>query len=1180
MRRLIAFFITNPIWGNAFILITIVFGLLSLFNMRRSFFPEIAPRIITISVAYPGASPAEMEEGVTTKIEQAVEGLSGIKKITSSSEENVANIKIEAYEDTDMDEMLTDVENTVNSINSFPVGAEKPIVKKLKVSEMGGTAAFLSLTGPDDLWALKHKAEEIENDFLASPAISQLRIVGYPDVEFSIEVQENKLLEYGLRFDQVVAAVKSNNIDLTGGTIKTEEEEYIIRLRAKQTVADEIGKIVLRANNEGEIIFLSDVASVKFQFADRPFKSYLDGKRNVSIIVSKLPDEDLGAIAKFLDDYSTKFNEKNKDYQLKIIFQFADMLQERIDLLATNGLQGFVLVLICLGFFLSLRVSFWVAMGIPISFLGLFIFGYMYGMTINMISLFGMIIVIGILVDDGIVISENIYAHFERGKSPMRAALDGTSEVFTSVIASVLTTVVAFALLMFVGGQFEMMREMAFAVVACLIFSLFEAILTLPQHLGHDSMLKPVKVGWYQKVRGRINKWIDSFRDGYAWLLEKIMRRHRITLFIPMAFIVLVAFLFNTQIIKFTFFPNVQLDDITISVAFKPGEREMQTEDFLTYCQSKVYEVRDSLEKAHGSPVITATTLSIGAAELLGENGAHAGTLRMQIDIEGKEIESYTIAELVRQRIGPVKGPEKFTIGGQGRFGKPVALMMSSNNQQELTEARNFVKGKFINLGPLKDVTDNSPLGAQEINIELLPKAYLLGLSRNEIARQIRQGFFGEEAQRLIIGEDEARVWIRYPKEDRMYLGQVEEMKIKTLNGETYPLKELVNFSIKRGDVGIRHYNGKKEITVEADLINNNAPVGDAIQLVTDSVLPELKQRYPSIETTFLGQAERARETQGPMMIVLFLTIFLVILILALTFSSTLQAFIVLTAVPAGIFCAFFGHGLEGKPVSLFSFWGIIALVGILVNDAVVMVDTYNRYIKEGMSVKDAAYEAGRSRFRAVLLTSITTVAGLYPLILEDSFQAQFLIPMAIAVAHGLLWGTMFTILFFPTVIIFYNDLRRTLIWFKGNIPSVFSTFFLLVTFLLDIGIVFGFQFAGNLSIGLPITLGSLVIQSLIFIPLIVLKPDVAKRAVAIHVALLFNLALIIIPFYVFAKLKYGIFILIPEGVFIYFFYEHIMKWIFKYHIDSFPNAESVEPIFRRNKLELQLEKDLSDEQA
>ena len=376
MKKLISFFIVNPIWGNAFVFLTIIFGVLSLMNLRTSFFPETEVRVITINVMYPGASPEEMEEGVTTKIEQALEGLTGVKKMTSTSAENLATIKIEALEDTDMDEMLTDVENTVNSINSFPAGAEKPIIKKLKVNQMGGVAAFVALTGPDDLYLLKDKADKIKNELLAYPSISQITITGYPEVEMSIEINEEKLLAYNLRFDQLVTAIRSSNVDMTGGTIKTNEEEYIIRYRGRTTKPEEIKKVVIRATQNGQLITLGDVAEVKYQFADKPMKSYLDGRRAVSVLVQKLPSEDLGKITDDLNEYVEKFNKENKEFKLHVVFKFYDMLQERIDMLTSNGLMGMILVLVCLGFFLSLRLSFWVAFGIPVSFLGLFAMGY------------------------------------------------------------------------------------------------------------------------------------------------------------------------------------------------------------------------------------------------------------------------------------------------------------------------------------------------------------------------------------------------------------------------------------------------------------------------------------------------------------------------------------------------------------------------------------------------------------------------------------------------------------------------------------------------------------------------------------------------------------------------------------------------------------------------------------
>jgi multidrug efflux pump subunit AcrB len=1130
MKKLITFFVLNPIWGNAFLVLTMVFGILGLMNMRKSFFPEIPPRIITINVMYPGASPFEMETNITTKIEQALDGIPGIKKIISTSSENLTSVTIEGFEDIDMNELLTDVENTVNSITGFPTGAEKPIVKRNKVGQFGGTAAFISLTGPEDLWKLKLKAEEIENDLLASPDISQLRLVGFPEVEISIEVSEDKLLEYGLRFDQVVNAIRKNNTDLTGGTIKTVEEEYIIRLRSRSTDPEVIGNIVLRATPKGELILVNQVAEVKLKFSDQPFRSFIDGKRNVMLLVSKLPNEDLGGIASFINTYVQEFNTREKDYNLQITFQFSDMLQERIDLLTTNGMQGFILVLLCLGFFLSLRVSFWVAFGIPISFLGLFALGWLYGMTINMISLFGMILVVGMLVDDGIVIAENIFSHYERGKSPMRAAIDGMTEVFTSVVSSVLTTVVAFALLMYVGGQFEAMREMAFAVVACLLFSLVEAVLTLPQHMGKESTLKPLKIGWYNKMRGKLNGWIERRREGFGRIQDSILKRRRIMVFIPVMFITLIILALKLNLILFTFFPNIPFDSLTLEVAFKPGERDQQTEDYLRFCQQKVYEVRDSLYTAHNDTVIETVNLSIGNAEGLDEMGAHAGSLRITIDVEGKDISSQAIVDAIQKKIGPVKGPEKFSIGGEMRFGKPVAIMLSSNNYEELSQAKDFVKKELQMLGTVKNITDNNPVGRQEIQLELKAKAYLLGLDRAEIARQIRQGFFGDEAQRLIIGEDEARVYIRYPESNRTSIGDLENMYIKTSTNENFPLHDLAELKIERGITGIRHYNGKTEITVEADLNNANAPVGMVLDSISKKIIPKLKSSFPSVETQYLGQAERAKESQGPLMTVMVLSILFIILILALNFGSLMQAFVVMTVIPAGVFCALFGHGLELKPVSLFSFWGIIALIGILVNDAVVMVDTYNRNILAGMDVRSAALNAAKSRFRPIILTSVTTVVGLYPLIMEDSFQAQFLIPMAIAVAHGLFWGTIMTLFFLPSAILFWNDMRRAWVWLWKGHTSPFKA--------------------------------TLIFTGMIFLHILLFFP-VFPLIIASQTG---------IAYFMLLGLVFPIIAMISPVI-----YDKIFLSPFRGR-DDLPNAEEVEPVLRLNKKALLLEKEEAHE--
>jgi len=1024
MRNLIGFFIKNPIWANAIILLTAIFGIISLFTINSSFFPERDPKKIFITVVYPGASPIEMEEGVTIKMEDALKGMEGVKEITSNSWENVSRITVESYDGVDLDELLAEVKNTVDGINNLPVSAEKPIVAKQKAFGMAGTAAYISLKGKGDLFAIKEMAEKIEDDFLASDEISQVTLYGYPELEFSIEVKEEALLRYGLTIDEVVNAVRMNNRDISAGTIKTNSEEFVIRSRARETDPEKLKKIPVRSGRGGTILFLSDIAAVRFKFSETPSKSYIDGERAVTFKIGKLPDEDIKAMAVVTKKYIAEFNRKHQDFQLVESFQFSDMLDERIDLLSDNGIIGLVLVLVVLGLFLSLRLSLWVAFGIPFSFLGMLCLGVLYGMTINMISLFGMILVVGILVDDGIVIAENIYAHYERGKSSYRAALDGTMEVLPSVMTSVLTTMVAFGSLMFLGGMMEMLNEMAFAVVACLGFSLIEAFLVLPSHLASKHILGDHKVTWYKKIRAKIEKLIDSIREGYAYLLELIIKNYRIHVFVPAAFILVIVFLAINGTLSFTFFPQIPFDEVKIEVAFKPGEREDKTEAFLKDCETKVIQVGEELIEETGDTLITYTSLSVGQTDGMGESGSHAGMIRVSMDVEGQSISSFEIANRIREKIGEVKGAEKFTVGGENRWGKPVQVALSSKNYEEIQKAKVVLKASLEDIGVLKDITDDEGMGRREILLELKPKAYILGLNHAEITKQVRQGFYGEEAQRLIIGNDEVKVWVRYPEEDRSMIGQLDEMKIK-VQGAYYPIRELVDYTIERGAIGIKHRNGRREISVSADQKDPYASTTEITSEIANNVLPNLIARFPSVNMTFRGQAEQAEESMSSLAIMLSVAIFMIILILSLNFGSLYQARLILMVIPVGFASALLGHGIMHNQFSILSFWGIVALLGILINDAVVMLDKYNRNLKEGMTIKQAAFEAGKSRFRPILLTSLTTVIGLFPLIQEKSFQAQFLVPMAISVAFGVLFGTFFIMFYFPVLILYFNGMRR-----------------------------------------------------------------------------------------------------------------------------------------------------------
>jgi preprotein translocase subunit SecF len=501
MKGLVAYFVKYPILANILIALTVIGGVVSFLNTKMSFFPTAKDRVINISVAYPGASPEEMEEGVTTKIEESLKSTAGIDEITSTSAENSASISILTLDNYDIDEIYTEVKNAVDGISSFPAGAEKPIIFKQR---QRSTAQWLGLTGDVSLKTLKQYAEGIEDDLLASGVISQVNVSGFPPLEISIEVPEETLRRYNLTFDQVVNAVRLNNRDISAGSIKSSSEEILIRSKAKQTEADEISEIVVRSNTDGTNLLLRDIATIKEQFADQPNKALLNGKQAIFLEVRKLETEDLTQISNTVGAYVTKFNEENDAVKLTTTWDFNNMLNQRLDLLTSNGIVGLLLVLLSLGLFLSLRLSFWVAWGIPSSFLGMFILGSMVGLTINMISLFGMILVIGILVDDGIVIAENIYSHFEKSKNPIQAAVRGTLEVVPAVFTSVLTTIVAFLPLLLLTGGFEFLKDMAYVVIFSLAFSFFENYIDL--YIGE----RPGSFVYRELDYNLFNIWIEN----------------------------------------------------------------------------------------------------------------------------------------------------------------------------------------------------------------------------------------------------------------------------------------------------------------------------------------------------------------------------------------------------------------------------------------------------------------------------------------------------------------------------------------------------------------------------------------------------------------------------------------------------------------------------------------------
>ncbi len=1040
MKKLVTTFIQYPFYSNLIVFTLVIGGVIGILSMKKSFFPEMRSREIYVSVAYPGASPKEMEEGITARIEEAVRGLIGIKEINSTSSENFARVQITTTGEYDIDVVLQDVKNAVDGISSLPSAAERPIVFKQRAST---PVMRLALVGDNvDLITLKQYGQSIEDDFRATGFMSQIDLGGYPSLEISVEVSEENLLRYNLTFDQIQTAIAQNNTDISAGQIKSDDEEILIRSRRRSVEPDDIANIIIRANADGTILRIRDVGVVKTKFSDVSNYLAVNGKKSVGFFIRKLVDEDLKEISDYINEYVEVFNQEHDKVKLYVTFDFLTMLKARLNLLVKNGILGLFLVVFVLGLFLSLRLSGWVAFGIPISFLGMFLIAPFFGITINMISLFGMILVVGILVDDGIVIAENIYSHFEMGKSPRKAAVDGALEVLPAVLTSVTTTIVAFTPVLLVQeGGMERMHQMAFVVIASLTFSLFEAFLVLPSHIGHGYILRAKTqeaVGLSMKIRNKLDKWIAYVRDGiYGKILAWVIKwRILMVSAIPVSLFLITFGMLRGNVIKSTYFPVVPFDFFNVEVAFTPGSGEKQTLEYLKKFENAVWEVNDELmeeqkevlRRHHDTlDIVQYTFLSLGSAFDGVESGAHAGNVGVNLrDMDKTGLSSMDVAARVREKIGSVPEAQKFMVGGSNRWGKPVSLSLLSKNLDELEMAEEFMMARMKDMEELSNVVQTNAAGKREVLLKLKPKAYMLGMDHASISQQVRQGFFGGQAQRLQHGKDELRVWVRYPKADRANLGQVENMKIKTPKGE-YPLTELADYDIERGPVNIKRFNMSREIRVEADLNDPYDPVPPILEKINKNIVTEMQKLYPSVTVFAQGQQRRSQESMAELYMYFAIALLVMAIIIMIHFKSFSQAVIIMMMIPLGWFGAIWGHGLEGIPVSILSLWGMVALSGVIINDAVVFLSKYNLSLRDGMTVVESIHIAGISRFRPILLTTLTTSVGLYPIIFERSFQAQFLKPMAVSLAYGVFFGTVFILLFFPALIMFLSDIRTAI---------------------------------------------------------------------------------------------------------------------------------------------------------
>lgn len=1024
MKRIITSLIKNPVWVNLIMFSVFVFGFMALLQLRYSFFPETPPDLVIIQVPYPGASPDEIAEGVVLKVEENLDGLDGVERVTSVSRENIGTITVEATRGADMDRVLADVKNAIDRISSFPQGSEKPIIfqQKFRMRSLS-----VVLFGETDLHNLKYIADELRDELLATSEISQVEIAGLPRLEISIEVSESDMRRYQISFDEIAGAVRAANLNISGGKFDTEDEEILIRAWGQDYYAEGLNDIVVRSNPDGTIIHLMDIAQVKEQWEDTPDKRYFNGQSAVILNLDQTEQEDIISIADRSYQVIKDFDASHAVVRAQILDDTTIPLRKRLELMVKNGVIGLCLVILALGFFLNLRLSFWVSVSIPFSFAGMFLIVNFVGITINVISLFGMILVVGILVDDAIVVGENIFAHFEKGKSALDAAIDGTMEVIAPVSASVLTTIIAFIPFFFLDGRMgKFVWQMAIVVIASLAFSLIEAFTLLPAHLAHSKgMITGKKTS---RIRQKIEKWIQHLTHNmYAPVLKKALKYKWITIVTPVAMMLVTVGLLYGGFIGATFFPYIDSDQLPINVTLTPGNQEATTNEVLEIIEAAAWEVNEELraERPDGLDVIVGMKRQLGSNGL-GELGSHAGSLTLQL-LEGeiRDMESPTIANRIREKVGILPHVKHMTFGSAGHFGKPVSISLLGSDIAQLDQARDLLVAALQDLPTLKDITDSDQEGRRELSMTLKPQAHALGLTLADIAGQVRQGFFGQEIQRIQRGKDEIRLWVRYRPEDRSAIGQLDNMRIRTPSGEEYPFSELAEYDIERGIASIQHLDRKREIKVEASQTNQLDDLPPILEQIETEILPPILARVQGVKVSMEGQSRDQGKTQTSMKLAFPMALFGMFVLIVFVFRSYAQAFLIFSLIPIGILGAIWGHGIHGMQITMLSVFGIIALSGIIINDSIVLVHQINRYLKEGQKVYDAVFNAGLARLRPILLTTITTACGLAPLMMETSRQAQFLIPMALSVAYGLIFGTVILLLILPASFLAFSSLRR-----------------------------------------------------------------------------------------------------------------------------------------------------------
>jgi len=1044
---MIEYFARNRVAANLLMGVICIAGILSAFNrVTLEIFPSVEEDFINVRVVYRGSTPTESEEAIGVRIEEAIQDLQGIDRIYTNASEGSASVSVEVLDGYDPRKLLDDIKNRVDSISTFPEDAEKPIIELPTRSER---ALNIVLSGPLTERDLKKLGERIRDEITNLPGVTQVGLRGVRPYEVAIEISENTLQAYGLTFADVANAVRRSSVDLSAGRIRTEGGDVLLRTDAEAHYQEEFEEIVIVTNPDGTRLTLADLAVVNDGFDENLVYSEFNGKRAVMVDVYRVGDQDVIELTTTVKDYLERAVKTLPDgVSLTIWDDFSQRISDRLNTLTSSLLWGGIIVFLILAAFLRFSVAIFVAVGVPVSFLGGLALMPVFGITLNLLSMFAFIMVLGIVVDDAIVTGENIFNHLRRGGDSTEAAIRGTHEVSVPVTFGVLTTMVAFIPLMILPGRRgDFFSVIAVIVIMCLAFSLIESKLVLPAHM---SLL--THFGKKNAKLNRFQRFQRIFADGLELFVKRVYRpllhgaikyRYSVVATFSVILLLVVGFLTSGRI-KFFFFPRIESDNVTVRLDMPIGTPVEVTEKYVRQIADAAQKVRVDLNTRYGEETVTHMLMTVGGQPFGGRFGSgetgrsHQGEVILELEsgeTRNPEVSAFTVSTQWRDLVGFIPGGEVNYIFSRSGSGAPIDVQLSGPDFAVLDAFATKLKEQLATYPGVVDIVDSFESGKDELKLTLKPAARNLGLTSDDLARQVRQAFFGLEAQRIQRGRDDVRIMVRYPEDERRSLANLENMRIRTPNGVEVPFSEVADAEMGKSLPSIRRVDRNRTLNVTADIIEGKGDV-EAIKLdLMEKYLPDLLALHPEITFSLEGEAREQRESFESLRFGVMLVLFTIYAMLAIVFKSYLQPFIVMLIIPFSVIGAILFHVIRGDMLSIMSVLGLLALVGVVVNDSLVLVDFVNRKRHEGYSLLRAVSTAGVVRFRPILLTSLTTIGGLTPLLLEKSQQAQFLMPMAVSLAGGLTFATFLTLFLVPMVYLIFEDigngLRKAYLWWR-----------------------------------------------------------------------------------------------------------------------------------------------------